>query len=607
MKWGLLDAANLIAELKRRRVFRVLVGYGVVSFAVLQIVEPIMHALHLSEATLTYTVVALALGFPLAVVLAWAFDINQGRIERTAPAPGGARLGLVLLAIGVLAAAPGAAWYFFLRGKPAQPAAAVSAAPSIAVLAFADLSPAKDQEYFSDGIAEEILNALARVRGLHVSGRTSSFAFKGKNLDLRSIGETLGVATLLEGSVRKQGNKVRITAQLIQASDGFHLWSRTFDGELTDVFELQERIARGITEELKVVLQGDASARLVPVMTRDPEAHALYLQATRALNQRDPRQMGQAIGWLEQAIALDPKFARGHARLAMLHSLGGHIPEASPAKGEEQARLASELDPSLAEPWVALGLIAWKRGQLLAARAADERAFALDPDDPYVNLHYGQALIATGYRQQGIARLDRALAIDPILPSALFWRAVERIFAGDIDAAEHAFERARALGMPVATVGLAEVAKARGDYQRARALADKEPVLADDSCIRDPAISIPKLQAAYYGGNAAENAQAAEVVAACLATRPLDLSAWVPYVILELGPPAHALEVLAGLPIHSNVSFLSFLWGTGPGQAARRTPQFAEFARKAGYADLWERYGTPDDCRRVAPRDYSCE
>jgi len=227
-----------------------MVGYGVAAFAVLQIAEPIMHGFHWPDAVLSYVVAALAVGFPVVVSLAWIFDVNAGRIERTGPAAGlgGARLVAILAGIGVLAASPGLVWYFFVR-KQAQPAPAASAVtpPSIAVLAFADLSPSKDQEYFSDGIAEEILNALSRVKGLKVAGRTSSFSFKGKNQDLRGIGETLGVANLLEGSVRKQGNKVRITAQLIQASDGFHLWSKTFDGELTDVFELQERIARGIT------------------------------------------------------------------------------------------------------------------------------------------------------------------------------------------------------------------------------------------------------------------------------------------------------------------------------------------------------------------------
>ncbi len=605
-----MHAASLISELKRRRVFRVLVGYAIVSFAVLQIVEPIMHALHLPDVTLTYTVVALALGFPVAVVLAWAFDINEGRIERTAPSAAGprdVRLVLVLLAIGVLAAAPGVAWYLFVR-KPARPAPAAgtaAATPSIAVLAFTDLSPSKDQEYFSDGIAEEILNALARVKGLKVAGRTSSFSFKGKSQDLRTIGETLGVANLLEGSVRKQGNKVRIAAQLIQATDGFHLWSKTFDGELTDVFELQERIARGITEELKVILQGDQPARLVPVATKDPEAYALYLQATAALNQRDYARMGQAIGWLTQALTLDPKFARGHARLAMVHALGQEKFGSSPAEARRHARLASELDPSLAEPWAALGLIAAQQRQFAEERVALDRALELDPNDAYVNLHLAQSLIRTGYTRQGTERLDRALAIDPVLPIALFWRGVEYSFAGDQDAAERALERAASVGMSFASIGMAGVAEARGDRAKARALAATWPTYSAP-CLGDPAVSIPLLNAAYYGGDAAERARAEAVIAGCLASRPSRISVWVALVLLRIGPEARALEIISSLPTENDIALLSTLWSP-VGRAARRATRFAEFARKIGFADLWERYGPPDNCRRVAPRDYSCD
>src|SRR5262249_23637650 len=160
-------------------------------------------------------------------------------------------------------------------------------------------------------ITEELLDALARVKGLKVAGRTSSFHFKGKNEDLRTIGETLGVENLVEGSVRKQGNRVRITAQLIQVTDGMHRWSRTFDGDLTNVFDVQESIARAITEELKVVLQGDGTGRLVPVATSNPEAYALYLQATAIFNRRDGARFPDAIGQLEQALRLDPGYARG--------------------------------------------------------------------------------------------------------------------------------------------------------------------------------------------------------------------------------------------------------------------------------------------------------
>src|SRR5205807_327240 len=169
---------------------------------------------------------------------------------------------------------------------------------------------------------------------------------------------------------RKQGNKVRITAQLIQASDGFHLWSKAFDGELTDVFGLQESIARAITSELKVVLQGDAQAPLVPVATTNAEAYALYLQATAALNSRDFLRERDAIGWLGQALRLDPKFARGYARLAMLHAVTPKAFGASASDGESNARRALELDPSLAEPWVALGLLAGQQRQWMEQRAA---------------------------------------------------------------------------------------------------------------------------------------------------------------------------------------------------------------------------------------------
>src|SRR3954471_14550844 len=184
--------------MKRRRVFRALIGYGIVAFAVLQVIEPVMHGLSLPEWVLKATVIALGVGFPLTLVLAWAFDINGGRIER-AGAPGGRGLA-VLLVVGVALAAPGTAWFLW---RNQAPAAVVSGPPSIAVLPFADLSPAKDLDWMCDGIAEEILDALCTVTGLRVAARSSSFQFKGRATDVREMARALGVSTLLEGSVRK--------------------------------------------------------------------------------------------------------------------------------------------------------------------------------------------------------------------------------------------------------------------------------------------------------------------------------------------------------------------------------------------------------------------
>ena len=213
-------APPLIAELQRRRVFRALVGYGIAAFAVLQIIEPLMHGLHWPDAVLSYVVVALAAGFPIVVSLAWIFDVNAGRIERTPPAEGFRRrwVAPLLIGIGLLTAAPGLYYYLVVRA-PRTPA--VSPQASIAVLPLVNLSRDPDQEYFADGLAEELLDLLAKVPGLHVAARTSAFSFKGKNDDARTIAEKLNVATLLEGSVRKSGDQVRITTQLINAEDGY--------------------------------------------------------------------------------------------------------------------------------------------------------------------------------------------------------------------------------------------------------------------------------------------------------------------------------------------------------------------------------------------------
>ncbi len=296
----------LLAELKRRRVFRALIGYGIAAFAVLQIVEPVMHGLHWPEPVLSYVVVALAAGFPIVVALAWIFDVSGGRIERTAPASGsrigGVRLALALVAIGALAAAPGVLWYFVVRGgSKSTPATAQT--PSIAVLPFVNLTGDKENEYFSDGITEEIINALANVEGLRVVARTSAFSFKGKDVNVRKIGEELNVATVLEGSVRRDGNQLRVSAQLIGALDGYHLWSRIYDRELKNVFAVEDELARAIVDALKPKLI--ARPRLVAQSTANAKAHDLYLRGRFFWNRRNKEGLAKAAALFEQAIAAD--------------------------------------------------------------------------------------------------------------------------------------------------------------------------------------------------------------------------------------------------------------------------------------------------------------
>src|SRR3989449_4679802 len=411
----------LLAELKRRRVFRALIGYGIAAFAVLQIVEPVMHGLHWPEPVLSYVVVALAAGFPIVVALAWIFDVSGGRIERTAPASGsrmgGVRLALALVAIGALAAAPGVLWYFVVRGgSKSTPATAQT--PSIAVLPFVNLTGDKENEYFSDGITEEIINALANVEGVRVVARTSAFSFKGKNVNVRRIGEELNVATVLEGSVRREGNQLRVVAQLIGAADGYHIWSKTYDRELKGVFSLEDELARAIVQSLKPKLLPEHA--LVRQAAVSSEAHDLYLQGRYFWNQRSKEALTKARASFERAIALEPKYALAHSGLADCYTLlidygGASSPEAL-TKARAHALEALELDDSLAEAHASMGALAGHEYDWNLAERELKRAIELRPGYATAHQWYAQFLWIKGRLPDALAQAEQARHLDPTSP-----------------------------------------------------------------------------------------------------------------------------------------------------------------------------------------------
>ena len=438
------QAPSLISELKRRRVFRVLVGYGVVSFAVLQIVEPIMHALHLPDAVLTYTVLALALGFPVAIVLAWAFDINEGKIERTGPALKGARIPMLLMAIGVVAAAPGVIWYLVLPGhSKAHEAAAPSAAvPSIAVLPLVNLSSDKEQEYFSDGLTEELLNLLAKVPGLHVAARTSAFAFKGKNVKMSEIGQELGVATLLEGSVRKSGDQIRITTQLINASDGYHLWSETYDRKFTDIFVVQDEIAKAVVGALKLRLLPGQQPDTRGLRAENPDAYLSYLEGLKLLNSYNIDDYQRAQAAFRRALDLEPGFGPawaglGYARFTI--TLMGGPPSRAQALEEIEKGIA--LAPGLALAWSARSLIRAGDYDWDGERADLDRALALSPGDPQASLNLGRVQAWSAQFKEGVETLLKALERDPLNPVVVHNLGCAYLFNGDLARARQAFDR----------------------------------------------------------------------------------------------------------------------------------------------------------------------
>ena len=416
------------AELKRRRVFRALVAYGIASFAVLQIIEPVMHGLHWPETVLSYVVVALAAGFPVVITLAWIFDVKAGRIERTGPAAAstglkGIRLALLLVGIGVLAAAPGLAWYFFFRSdtrivarRDGQSAAA-GERKSIAVLPFVNMSSDKENEYFSDGITEELINALANIDGLRVASRTSAFAFKGKDVDIKQLGEKLNVGAVIEGSVRRDGDRLRITAQLINIADDYHVWSKTYERELKNVFEVEEELARSIAQALKAKLVQTEAAPLVKPTTSNLAAHDLYLKGRYLWNKRTGEALTKAIGYFQQAIEQDPSYALAYVGLAdttaLLPDYGStSAAEASP-KAKQAALKALELDGTLAEAHDVLGIISFRNFEWSAAENEYRRAIELKPEYPSGHHRYGVLLINLGRLEDARAELERARQLDP--------------------------------------------------------------------------------------------------------------------------------------------------------------------------------------------------
>jgi adenylate cyclase len=456
---GMRAVAGFVSELRRRRVFRVLLAYGVASFAVLQIVEPVMHGLHLPEWVLSASVVALGLGFPVAIGLAWAFDLTPSGVERTADAtgPGGrpavdaSRAWLLLAGMGLLAAAPGLAWYFVWRNgssearlglalaggavllavavlalrfrpKPtdaALPAADPPAPSSIAVLPFADLSPTKDQAHFCDGIADELLTALSGVAGLRVAARSSSFQFKDRGVDSREVGRALGVATILEGGVRKAGNRVRVSAQLVNGADGYQLWSETFDRSLDDIFAIQEEIARAVVRALRPRFVAAADRRFTRAGTQSTQAYEMYLRGRQFLMSLSDNGYRFARQMFRGAIELDPTFAQAHAGLADTDHflLAWHLDEAHAdalrAEAEAASAEAVRLDPALADGHVSRGNVLSNEGRQAEADSEFRRALDLNPALPHAHYFFARHLFNTGRLAEAARHFEETARLDP--------------------------------------------------------------------------------------------------------------------------------------------------------------------------------------------------
>lgn len=291
---------------------------------------------------------------------------------------------------------------------------------SVAVLPFVNLSPDRENEYFSDGMADEIINALTQVKGLRVAARTSCFALKGKDLDAQTIAQRLKVNSLVEGSIRKSGNRIRLTAQLVDAADGYQRWSQTYERTMSDVFTLQEELAQAIVRELPLPGAGSVQPRLVKPVTENLEAYTLYMRGRYFANRRTGEHLRSAIGYFEQATALDPSAAPIHSGLAACWSLLGfeEFGELPPRDAMPQAKAAAlraiELDPSDTEAHIWLGVVAMLYDWEWAEAEAQFRMATESGLNPIAHLWYACFLAIMSRHDESLARIRRAQTVDPI-------------------------------------------------------------------------------------------------------------------------------------------------------------------------------------------------
>jgi TolB-like protein len=422
--------AKLFDELKRRNVIRVGIAYAVASWLLLQVADLVIDNISAPGWVMQVFMLALALGFPLVLLFSWAFELTPEGLKREKEVDREqsvthytarkldrvtiALLALVLLVVG--------AERMFPATAPLPEATPPDIADkSIAVLAFDDLSPQGDQAYFAEGVSEELLNVLAQIPDLKVAGRTSSFAFKGQQRDLREIGDILEVAHILEGSVRKSGDSIRVTAQLVKAKDGFHLFSKNYDRKLDDIFKVQDDIAREISVALRSAILGTDS--IEPVKPAIAEAYDSYLRARQWIHTRDKTLMGQAADLLDRAIAIDPDYApayayKGQVLLLLSDAPGsyGDIPEAEARRmSRPLIDKALELDPELAEAQAILGLWYMQSDTTLdEAIAVLRTSLALNPSQSDAGNWLSSLLAGTELDSESRSLLEAVVERDPM-------------------------------------------------------------------------------------------------------------------------------------------------------------------------------------------------
>ena len=605
---------NFFAELKRRQMFRVAAAYAVVAWVLLQVVNNLAPALMLPNWAATLVLVLLVIGFPVALLFCW--------IQQLAPTGGDSKTTtgkLDWVLVGALVSVIALVSYEQLtmtsvttsQQQPGVEAARVAAASplgavSVAVLPFANMSGDPTQEFFSDGMTEEITSALAKIPDLRVVGRTSAFQFRDERKDLRVIGQSLSATHLIEGSVRKAGERVRVTVQLIQASDGTHLWTESYDRELTDIFAIQEDIGRAIAASLRMPLGLRPGESLVSNRTQDLATYQDYLQGRAWLRARLSPRSGPYIETLESVVARDPGFAPAWALLARAYSLrpgeNGAV-LAGPIEGARQfvaswldkaeaaGRRAIELDPQSSDAYGGLAYTQGMRGRWAESEDFAKRATELDPNDAEALHLYSQALFRTG-RINGSLKIRQTLQIlDALSPTYNVTTAAVIQASGKTEAAIEMLEQ-----MPSGALRDTFLARA---YAGARRYGEA----ADTLLVFRPANPVTRQR----------REDIARVVRALpSASLPQELETQVTFSELNfIFAHMGMLDRMMVYPERELANrymqdFHKFMW-LPELSALRKTERFKAFAHNAGLVEYWRTRGWPDLCKPAGADDFACE
>jgi TolB-like protein len=599
---------NFFAELKRRHIYRVAAAYAVLAWLLLQLVNNIAPVLDLPPWVARAFLLALAIGFPVTLFFAWMREL--GPADGATPRAATTRLDYVLAGALVVVIALVSYQQLVTTASTAdQQASVTSALPqaeprgiAIAVLPFANMSGDANQEFFSDGITEEINAALTKVPDLRVVARTSAFEFKGQNRNIRTVGESLGATHLIEGSVRKSGNRVRIAAQLVQADNGLNVWSESYDRELTDIFSIQEDIAKAIAISLRVPLGLPQGGNLIRSRTTDANTYEDYLRAKALVRARTgPAAMQQLLGAIEllqQVVNRDTNYAPAWALLGTAHALipqfdpsfqSGAVDEARPLveanlpRAEEAAKRAIQLDPQDADGHVASGLVHASRGRWATASKFYSKALELDRDNPDA-LHFYSGMFADlGYVKQAVELRQRLKVVEPFVP--IFNAVTSRVFwvAGQLTASE--IEKLPDDSLTSLNIRARTYAAQTQYGQAADALLESRVV---------------QRQSAELASQILRSAPATP--------RQFPKLGGLDFVYLYTGAPERALVFYED---ETRIHFFSGAWfmhvWAKPYDRLRKTERFKTLMRNAGLVDYWRARGWPDLCHPLGADDFVCD